>query len=448
MYTKRFLTGVCATAVAAAALVAAAAPGSGRSASVVLPPGNTVEQWNKIAEDTVVGSGAFQIEGFIYMAYESTAVYDATVSLRDGYKPLLPAFRVYKKASLDAAIVEAAYRTLTHYFPTAAPTLDPLYATALAAIPNGQAKLAGQRIGWVAANQVIRARTGDGLQTPIASTLTFPTLTPGPGVYRLTPPFAAPQTPWAANVRPFILTSGSQFRPGPPPALSSSEWVTAYNEVKTYGGATGTMRTADETKIAKFWSANTIRQYNRVARDITDAKGFSLVQTARLAAMVNDVAADAGISVMDAKYHYLFWRPITAIDPSSVSSSDGFGPTTGFSDGNSATVEQTGWKPLLAVPNHPEYPSAHGSVSGALTRVFASVLGNQLNIDIHGFDPNGAPGNFDALQHFNTADDLTSQIVNARVWAGLHYRFSGQAGVALGTSIGDYDLKHAFQPAP
>ena len=164
--------------------------------------------------------------------------------------------------------------------------------------------------------------------------------------------------------------------------------------------------------------------------------------------MVNDIAADAGISVMDAKYHYLFWRPITAIDPSSVSSSDGFGPTTGFSDGNSATVEQTGWKPLLAVPNHPEYPSAHGSVSGALTRVFASVLGNQLNIDIHGFDPNGAPGNFDALQHFNTADDLTSQIVNARVWAGLHYRFSGQAGVALGTSIGDYDLKHAFQPAP
>src|SRR5205823_2343438 len=117
MYTKRFLTGVCATAVAAATLVAAAAPGSGRSASVVLPPGHTVEQWNKIAEDTVVGSGAFQIEGFIYMAYESTAVYDATVSLRDGYKPLLPAFRVYKKASPDAAIIEAAYRTLTHYFP-------------------------------------------------------------------------------------------------------------------------------------------------------------------------------------------------------------------------------------------------------------------------------------------------------------------------------------------
>ena len=117
----------------------------GRTASVTLPTGNTVEQWNKIAEDTVVGSGAFQIEAFIYMAYESTAVYDATVALQGGHKPLLPAFRVWKKASPDAAIVEAAYRTLTHYFPAASATLDPLYAAALAAIPDGQAKLAGQR---------------------------------------------------------------------------------------------------------------------------------------------------------------------------------------------------------------------------------------------------------------------------------------------------------------
>ena len=419
----------------------------GQTASVTLPTGNTVEQWNKIAEDTVVGSGAFQIEGFIYMAYESTAVYDATVALQGGYKPLMPAFRVWKGASPDAAVVEAAYRTLTHYFPTASATLDPLYATALAAIPNGQAKLAGQRIGLVAADKVIRARTGDGLQTPIGSTSTFPTLTPGPGVWRLTPTaFAAPQTPWAANVHPFILKSGSQFRPGPPPALSSSDWVTAYNEVKTYGGATSTARTVDQTNIAKFWSANVIRQYNRVVRDITDAKGFNLGQTARLAAMVNDIAADAGISVMYAKYHYLFWRPVTAIDPTSVTA-DGFGPTPGFDDGNAATVEQTGWRPLLATPNHPEYPSAHGSVSGALAKVFSSVLGSQLNLDIHGFDPNGAVGNLDAVQHFNTADDLRTQIVNARVWAGLHYRFSGLAGVALGTNVADYDLKHAFQPA-
>lgn len=448
MYTKRFLTGVCAAAAAVAALIAVAAPGTGRSAAVSLPPGNTVEQWNKIAEDTVVGSGAFQIEGFIYMAYASTAVYDATVALQGGYTPLLPAFRVWKKASPDAAIVEAAYRTLTHYFPTASASLDPLYAAALAAIPDGPAKLAGQKIGWVAANQVIRARTGDGLMTPIGATSTFPTLPPGPGVWRLTPTaFLPPQTPWAASVHTFVLKNGAQFLPGPPPSLSSSDWVTAFNELKTYGGATSAARTVDQTNVAKFWSANVIRQYNGVGRDITDARGLNLVHTARLAAMINVVGADAGISVLYAKYHYLFWRPVTAIDPTSVSA-DGFGPTPGFDDGNASTSEQTGWRPLLNTPNHPEYPAAHGSVTGAMARVFSSILGNQINLDIHGFDPTEPAGNLNAVQHFNTIDDLRTQIVNARVWAGLHYRFSGLAGVALGTKVANYDLAHAFQPVP
>ena len=448
MYTKRLLAGMCAATVAAAMLIAAAAPGTARTASVALPPGNTVEQWNKIAEDTIVGSGAFQIEGFIYMAYESTAVYDAMASLQNSYKPLLPGFKTWKQASPDAAVVEAAYRTLVHYFPTATATLDPLYSAALAAIPDGPNKLAGQRIGWVAADQVIRTRTGDGLVTPIGSTATFPTLTPGPGVWRLTPSaYAAPQTPWAAKVQPFVLKDAAQFLPGPPPSLSSSDWATAFNELKTYGSATSTARTADETAIAKFWSANVVRQYNRLERDVADARGLDLAQSARLAAMVNVVAADAGISVMYAKYHYLFWRPVTAIDPTSVSA-DGFGPTPGFDDGNAATVEQAGWRPLLSTPNHPEYPAAHGTVTGAMAEVFSSVLGgSQINLDIHGFDPAGAAGNLDAVQHFNTAGDLRTQIVNARVWAGLHYRFSGLAGVAQGTSVADYDLKHAFQPA-
>jgi len=447
MDTKRFLAGVCGVAVAAAALVAAAAPGDGRTASVVLPPGNTVEQWNQIAENTVVGSGAFQIEGFIYMAYESTAVYDAVVSLQGGYKPLLPAFRVWKQASPDAAVVEAAYRTLTHFFPTASATLDPLYAQALAAIPNGPAKLAGQKIGLVAAQQVIRTRTGDGLQTPIASTATFPTKTPGPGVWRLTPPaYLAPQTPWAANVHTFVVKSAAQFLPGPPPSLSSSDWMSAFNELKTYGGANSTARTPDETTIAQFWTANVIRQYNRLARDVTDARGLNLVQTAHLAAMVNVVAADAGISTMYAKYHYLFWRPVAAIDPTSVTT-DGFGPTPGFDDGNSSTVEQPGWRPLLTTPNHPEYPAAHGVLTGAMAELFSSVLGSQINVDMHGFDPTGPAGNLNAVQHFATADDLRTQIVNARVWGGLHYRFSVLAGVAEGTKVADYDLKNAFTKA-
>jgi hypothetical protein len=432
--------------VVAAVLMICVAAGTERNAAGALPPGNTVEQWNKIAEDTVVGSGAFQIEGLIYMAYESTAVYDAVVSLQGGYQPLEPAFRVSKTASPDAAVISAAYSTLRHYFPAAYASLDASYAEALAAIPDGPAKVSGVQIGLVAANQVIRARSVDGLLMPVGITSSFPTLKPGPGVWRLTPPFAPAQTPWVGGVHPFILQSAAQFLPPPPPSLSSPTWVSAFNEVEAYGAANSTVRTAAQTNIAQFWSANVVRQYNGVARTIVDAQKLNLVQTARLAAMVNVIGADNGIATMYAKYHYLWWRPVTAIDATAVSP-DGFGPVPGSDDGNPATLEQPGWRPLLATPNHPEYPAAHGGLTGAMAAVFSAFLGSsQINLDIHGFDPNGPAGNLNAVEHFNNADDLRTEIVNARVWGGLHYRFSVLAGITLGSKVAAYDLAHAFQP--
>jgi len=121
-----------------------------------------------------------------------------------------------------------------------------------------------------------------------------------------------------------------------------------------------------------FWTANVIRQYNTLARDVATAQNLGLVDTARLVAMVNTVGADAQISVMRAKYHYLFWRPVTAIDPTSVNpTGDGFGPTPGYTDGNAATIEQPGWRPLITTPNHPEYPAAHGSLTGRRPRCSA-----------------------------------------------------------------------------
>jgi hypothetical protein len=160
--------------------------------------------------------------------------------------------QVSKKASPDAAVVAAAYRTLRHYFPAGYASLDASYAEALAAIPDGPAKLAGVKIGQVAADQVIRARSIDGLTTPIAISSSFPTLKPGPGVWRLTPPFAPAQIPWAANVHPFILQSAAQFLPAPPPSLSSPDWVSAFNEVEAYGGANSTVRTVAQTAVAQF----------------------------------------------------------------------------------------------------------------------------------------------------------------------------------------------------
>jgi hypothetical protein len=299
-------------------------------------------------------------------------------------------------------------------------------------------------VGLQAANDIIALRSRDGRMTPIGTTSSFPTLPPGPGVWRLTPPFAAPQTPWLGSMRPFVLQGLDQFLPDPPPSLQSDEWVEAFNQIKAYGGAISSVRSDEETAIARFWSANTVRQYNRVGRDLTGS-GQALLEAARLLAMINLVGADALTSGMHAKYHYLFWRPVTAIDPTAVTA-DGFGPLPGYDDGNQATVEQTGWRPLLTTPNHPEYPAAHGVITSAMADVFSTFLGtNQIDLDIHGFDPAGPAGNLNAVRHFDMPNDLRQEIIGARLWAGLHYHFSSVAGVVLGRNVAQYDLRHAFQ---
>jgi hypothetical protein len=415
-------------------------------AQAALPPGNAVRQWNQIAENTVIASGAFQNESLVYMGYVSSAVYNAAVAIGGGYAPLGAGVVAPKHASLDAAVIEAAYDTLVNYFPAQTSSLSAWYTEALALVPDGIAKSNGQAVGLAAATNLIQSRWGDGRLTPYAVSSSFPTHTPGPGVWRLTPPaYAAPQTPWVGGVRPFVLDSADHFLPEPPPALTSQTWEKAFDEIQDIGASTSVTRTADQTATAKFWSANVIRQYNRVVRDLIDARALGLVQSARLAAMVNVIAADAQISVMHAKYHYLFWRPVTAIDPTSVSALDTFGPVPGFDDGNAATPELAGWRPLLTTPNHPEYPAAHGSLTSAMAEVLGAFLdSDKLNVDIHGFDAAGAAGNLDAVHHFARSTDLRSEIINARLWAGLHYRFSTAAGVTLGRQVAQYDLRHAF----
>jgi hypothetical protein len=448
-------------AIAAVALAIVGSAGTARDAAAALPPGNTVAQWNQIAEDTVVGSGTFQSEGLIYMAYASAAVYDAVVAIEGGFESYGPAITAPAGASADAAVVEAAYRTLWSYFPPEScnpgsppavyefcleirPRLDAFHAEALGSIPDGPAKEDGLAVGLAAANNIIDLRNGDGRTTPIGVTSPFATLPPGPGVWRLTPPFAAPQVPWVGNVRRFLLGRVDQFLPDPPPSLQSEEWAEAFNQIRAYGPATGSLRSDEQTRIARFWSANVVRQFNMVGRDL--GAGPNLVNTARILAMVNLVGADALMSALYAKYHYLFWRPVTAIDPSAVTQ-DGFGPVPGYDDGNPATAEQAGWRPLLTTPNHPEYPAAHGVITSAMAEVFSTFLGtNQIGLDIHGFDPAGPAGNLNTVRHFDVPNELRHEIIDARLWAGLHYHFSGVAGVVLGRKVASYDLRHAFRP--
>jgi VCPO second helical-bundle domain len=450
-------------AIAAVAVAVAASAGTAPNASAAPPSGNTVAQWNKIAEDTVVGSGAFQPEGWIYMAYASAAVYDAVVAIEGGFEPYGPARSAPAGASVEAAVIEAAYRTLWAYFPAEScnpaspptvyafclgvrPSLDASYAEALAAIPAGQSKADGQAVGLQAANDIIALRSGDGRMTPIGVTSSFPTLPPGPGVWRLTPPFASPLVPWVGNVRPFVLRSADRFLPDPPPSLQRDQWGEAFNEIKAFGAANSSVRNAEQTADAWFWLANVTRQYNRVAREIAAARGLGLLETARLAAMVNLVGADALMSGIHAKYHYLFWRPVTAIDPSAVVA-DGYGPVPGYDDGNRATAEQMGWRPLLITPNHPEYPAAHGVITSAMAEVFSTFLGtNRIDLDVHGFDATGPAGNLNAVRHYDMVNHLRHDIIDGRMWAGLHYRFSGVAGVVLGRKVADFDLTHAFRP--
>jgi vanadium-dependent haloperoxidase-like protein len=416
-----------ALAVALCALGATARQAAGRTTAVP----NAALQWDDIAASTVAKSGSFQNEGFLYMGYVTSAVFRAASKASDEDDGV----------SVDAALIEAAYRTLLNYFPAprkpGSPDLDALYAQSLAAIPDGEAKLEGQRIGARAASKLIASRADDGRMS-LASTSTFPTLAPGPGVWRLTPPaYLAPQTPWLGNVRPFNLRRGDQFQPAPPPSLSSSTWVNAFNEVKADGTGTDPVKRA----TALFWTANVILQYNQVLRDIAGSHNFDTLQTARAMAMVNTIAADQGIACMNAKYHFAFWRPVTAIDPTSAQASDGFG-SAGVDDGNPLTVEQVGWRPLIATPNHPEYPSAHGSLTGAMSAVFAAILGtSDISLTVHGFDATGPAGNLNATRTFATAQDLRTEIGNARIWGGLHYRFSTDAGLQLGQQVARYDLR-------
>jgi VCPO second helical-bundle domain len=426
-------------AIVLTACVVAAVAAMARDASAVLPAGNTVQQWDQIAQQTVIASGAFQNEGLVYMAYVSSAVYDAVISIEGQHKTLGPRIEARRGASQEAASIESAYQTLRYYFPAQQGALDALHTEALGAIPDGPAKLWGIAVGATAAGDVISARAGDGRVTPIASTSPFAP-TAAPGVWRRTPPaFAPPQTPWVGSVRPFVLKQADQFLPDPPPPLQSKQWQDEFDEIKSLGRDTSTTRTPEQTDIARFWSANVIAQYNQAARDVATARGLDLAATARLMAMVNVVGADAQIAVMNAKYHYAFWRPVTAIDPTAVSAADG-GRVPGFDDGNAATVEQPAWRPLLLTPNHPEYPAAHGSLTSAMAEVFRDFLGtSRIDLTLTSTTVPAMP-----TRYFEWVNDLRTEIVNARLWGGLHYRGSSLAGVELGRKVAKYDLAHAF----
>jgi hypothetical protein len=330
-------------------------------------------------------------------------------------------------ASPDAAVAAASYVTLAYYFPAQAAALTTTYDAYLAGLPE-EGKAEGIEVGEAAASDLITLRMNDGRDAPSDPGLGLGELVPG--VWQVVPPATSAQTPWLANTRPFILASASRFRADPPPALSSSEYAEELNEVKAYGALNSPVRSPEQTAVAYFWNGNAINQYNQAFRDLATEHGLGRLDAARALAMGNLVGTDALIACWKSKYLYMFWRPYTAIRHADI-------------DGNPATVADPTWLPLVNTPNHPEYPSAHGCLTGAEAQVFSSLLGtNRIDVKIWGGTNGGTT--LTTFRRFEKVNDLVRDIENARVWIGFHYRGSVVAGVALGRRVARYDLRHAF----
>ena len=295
--STKYIIGLLMVAVLAVTLTQPAAKVKAAPAG----PGAVIA-WNTIMIRTVFTVGAQPPPAsLVYGAYVQAAVYNTVVAIEGGYQPYHSSFPSSPGASVDAAVATAADNVLVHYFPAQQSALDTDYQSSLAAITEGAAKTSGIQLGVHAAAELIALRQGDGLNADIGFTMPAP----APGVWQL-PAGVAPTTPWMSKLRPFMLISPDQFRPGPPPDLSSDEWATEYNEVFLYGRRDNSLRTPEQTATALFWTAHVFPQSNIAYQKIVNTRGLSAVEAARLMAMGNMVGADALVACFDAKYHYLF----------------------------------------------------------------------------------------------------------------------------------------------
>jgi hypothetical protein len=324
--------------------------------------------------------------------------------------------------SQEAAAASAAARVLIGLHPEAAARIQAASVSSLAAIPEGEAKADALALGVAVAEMILSVRSKDGANAPDD----YRPRTK-PGVY--VPTAAVMVGSVWPRMTPFVLTSPSQFRPPPPIALTSSEWADNYNEIKELGGKNSTKRSAQQTETARFWLAVGPPIYYQIPRQLIMAKRMDVAESARFMALYSVALTDASIAVFDAKYHYEFWRPVTAI-------------RNGDLDGNPATERDPTWQPIDSTPMHPEYPCAHCIQSGAAAAVIEAVLGSQELPEVT-MTSTTAPG----VTHrcTNTAA-FTEEVANARIWAGFHYRFSTRVGTAMGRKIGNYVVETVMQP--
>ena len=419
----------------ALALVAVAAPAAAQA--------NEVTNWNRIATDTLVAfpppAGGAPPAMYINMGMTQGAVYDALNAIEPRHRPYLLETRFDANASKEAATATAAYRVLSNIVSTVPPTipfpnrailqasLDVAYAASLAGIPPGQHRDDGIAAGNAAADAMIAARQDDGRFGPSPW---VPNYEPGHWQPLIDPITMQPMldpTAWVANVRPFLIQSSSQFRTDGPNALTSTAYAEDFNEVKALGSLNSTTRTPEQTHIAIFWQSP--QPWNAVARNLIADPQYAvdIVDSALLFAMMNLSAADAAINGWNDKYYWDFWRPGAAIQRADE-------------DGNPETEPDPSWTALITAP-YPEHPSGHLCFDGAALPVLQMFFGtDKIRF---GVTSSRFPGE---TRYFNRFSDALQEIIDARIWAGLHYRTADIQAKILGRRVVHYMATHYFQP--
>lgn len=355
------------------------------------------------------------------MAIVQTAVFEALNSIEPRYKPYRTLLRAEPGASPQAAVAAAAHHALVRLFPEQAKDFDAALQATLAGVPDGPARANGVALGVQAATAMLADREKDGVGAPL-------NYRPYTVAGRYVPTMLPSSSTWG-GVRPFALKSRDQVRPPPPYKLDSAQWARDFNEIKKLGAKTGSTRSAEQTEIARFWALTGPATYNPVALQVAAAKKLDLLDNARLLALTALATADAAVAVFDAKYTYNFWRPITAIRLADI-------------DGNDATDLDATWEPLINTPMHPEYPCAHCIFQGSAAAVLQTLYGDV--VPRFSITSTTAPG---VTRSFDKLSDYVADVVNARVYEGVHYRSSGETGAAMGRQIGEYVVQNFLRPA-
>jgi hypothetical protein len=383
---------------------------------------DVITDWNDKAVAFVTKQRLLPPQAERVMASVHVAMFDAVNSIEQRYRPYRVAVTAAKETSKEAAAAVAAGMVMSGLYPHEAEELNSLMGAYLAGISAGDAKSDGIKLGREVAAKIVAERKADGADAPDA----YRPKT-RPGVYVPTPITASSMWP---NVRPFAMTSPSQFRPQPPLSLKSKEWATDYNEIKSLGGKSSAKRTARQTEDAQFWLITGPVSYYAIVRQLVAAKGVDVVDSARFMALASTAVADTYIAVFDAKYHYDFWRPITAI-------------RNGDIDDNPATELDATWQPIDATPMHPEYPCAHCISSAAIATVVETVLGS-ADVPEISMTSATAPG---VTHRWTNMWAYADEVAMARIYAGFHYRFSTRVGQDMGRKIARLVVQNFMQPA-